>query len=65
MTAETLTFSSRFAVPIVTLATIVGLIAGISELERSRDELIELGVSGDASRPHRVDRAIYAIASET
>jgi HAMP domain-containing protein len=34
------------AVPIVALVTLVGLFAGVRELERSRDELIELGVSG-------------------
>ena len=45
MTAEALTFVVAIAVPIVTLAALVGLIAGVSELERSRDELIELGMS--------------------
>jgi hypothetical protein len=45
MTAEALTFVAAIAVPIVTLAALVGLFAGVSELERSRDELIELGVS--------------------
>lgn len=45
MTAEALAFHVAIAVPIVTLAALVGLIAGISELERSRDELIALGVS--------------------
>ncbi len=45
MTAEALAFLVAIAVPIVTLATLVGLIAGIRELERSRDELIELGAS--------------------
>ena len=34
------------AVPVVMLAAIVGLIAGIRALERSRDELVELGVLG-------------------
>jgi len=45
MTAEALPFLVAIAVPVVTLAALVGLIAGISELERSRDELIELEVS--------------------
>ena len=45
MTAEALAFLVAIAVPIVTLSALVGLIAGIRELERSRDELIELGVA--------------------
>jgi len=50
MTAEALTFLVAIAIPILTLATLVGLIAGIRELERSRDELVELGVSLRGSR---------------
>ncbi len=45
MTAEALTFLVAIAVPIVTLAALVGLVLGLSELERSRDELVELRVS--------------------
>ena len=45
MTAEALAFLVAIAVPIVTLSALVGLIAGIRALERSRDELIERGVS--------------------
>jgi len=30
--------------PIVTLVTLAGLIAGIGDLERSRDDLLELGI---------------------
>jgi hypothetical protein len=46
MTVEALAFIVAIAVPVVTLAALVGLIAGVRELERSRDELIELGMSG-------------------
>jgi len=46
MTAEALAVLVAIAAPIVTLAALVGLIGGIRELERSRDELIELGVTG-------------------
>ena len=45
MTVEGLTFVAAIAVPIVTLVAFVRLIAGVTELERSRDELIELGMS--------------------
>jgi len=45
MTAEALVFLVAIAVPTVTLVVVVGLIAGVTTLERSRDELIELGVS--------------------
>jgi hypothetical protein len=45
MTADALVFLVALVLPIVTLAVLVGLIAVVSELERSRDELIELGVS--------------------
>lgn len=44
MTADGLALLVAIAVPLVALLTIVGLVAGIAELERSRDELIELGV---------------------
>jgi hypothetical protein len=44
MSAEVLTLVAAIAVPVVTLAALVGLIAGVDELERSRDELIELGI---------------------
>lgn len=42
MTAEVLTFVVAIAVPIVTLVTLGGLLTGLKELERSRDELIKL-----------------------
>ncbi len=42
MTAEVLTLVVAIAVPIVTLAALTGLIRGLRELERSRDELIKL-----------------------
>jgi hypothetical protein len=44
MSADALTFVAAIALPVVTLAALVGLIAGLGELERSRDELIELGI---------------------
>ena len=44
MTVELYALLVAAAVPIVTLATLVGLFAGIKGLERSRDELIELGL---------------------
>ena len=46
MTAEAFAFVVAIAVPVLTLAALVGVIAGVRELERSRDELIEPGVSG-------------------
>ena len=44
MTAEVLALLVAIAVLIVTLAALVGLIAGIKWLERSRDELNRLGL---------------------
>lgn len=44
MTVELYALLVAAAVTIVTLATVVGLFAGIRSLERSRDELIELGL---------------------
>lgn len=43
MTAEAFALLVAIAVPIVTLVAVVGLIAGITALERTRDELIERG----------------------
>ena len=43
MTAEAFALLVAIAVPVVTLAALVGLIAGMKWLERSRDELNELG----------------------
>jgi hypothetical protein len=43
MSADALALVVAAALPIVTLVALVGLIAGLGELERSRDELIELG----------------------
>jgi hypothetical protein len=45
MSAEAFTFVAAIALPIAMLAALVGLIAGVGALERSRDELIELGIS--------------------
>ena len=42
MTAEGLALLAAIAVPIVTLIAIAGLIRRVGELERSRDELVEL-----------------------
>jgi hypothetical protein len=39
MTAEALAFLVAIAVPVTTLAALVGVIASIRELERTRDEL--------------------------
>ena len=43
MTGEAFALLVAVAVPVVTLLTLVGLIAGIKSIEISRDELIELG----------------------
>jgi hypothetical protein len=45
MTADALVFLVALVLPIMTLAILVGLITGVAELERSRDELIELSAS--------------------
>jgi hypothetical protein len=45
MTADALVFLVALVLPIMTLAILVGLITGVTELERSRDELIELSAS--------------------
>ena len=42
MTAEAFALLVAVAVPIITLVSVVGLILGITALERSRNELIEL-----------------------
>ena len=42
MTVDLFAVLVAIAVPVVALAAIVGLITGVSALERSRDELIEL-----------------------
>ncbi|HEY8807932.1 MAG TPA: hypothetical protein VIN70_10160 [Candidatus Limnocylindria bacterium] len=46
MTAEAFALLIAAVVPVITLAALVGLIVGVRDLERSRDELIELGTSG-------------------
>lgn len=46
MTADVLAYVIALALPIVTLALVFGLINAVSQLEKSRDELIELGASG-------------------
>jgi len=45
VTAEALVFLVALVLPIMTLAILAGLITGVAQLERSRDELIELGAS--------------------
>jgi HAMP domain-containing protein len=42
MTAEASALLVAIVTPLAALAALVGLIAGVRELERSRDELIEL-----------------------
>lgn len=44
MSADLLALVAAVAVPIVTVVTLAGLIAGVGDLERSRDELLELGI---------------------
>lgn len=44
MSADLLALVAAVALPIVTLVTLAGLIAGVGDLERSRDELLELGI---------------------
>lgn len=44
MSADLLTLVAAVALPIVTLVTLAGLIAGVGDLERSRDELLKLGI---------------------
>ena len=44
MGTEVLALVAAITLPIVTLATLIGLIEGVGELERSRDELLELGI---------------------
>ncbi|HEY8758775.1 MAG TPA: hypothetical protein VIN74_09785 [Candidatus Limnocylindria bacterium] len=46
MSADALALVIALALPLVTLAAVAGLIVGVGELERSRDELIELGIPG-------------------
>jgi hypothetical protein len=42
MTAEASALLVAIVAPLAAVAALVGLIAGVRELERSRDELIEL-----------------------
>ena len=44
MTAEAFALLVAIGLPVVGLLAVVGLIAGLRSLERSRDELIELGI---------------------
>jgi len=46
MSTDVLALVIAIALPLVTLAGLAGLIVGFGELERSRDELIELGIPG-------------------
>jgi len=45
MSADVLGFAVAVILPIATLAALAGLIAHVGELERSRDELVELRAS--------------------
>lgn len=42
MTADAVAFVIAVLVPVATLSAVVGLIAGLRSLDRSRDELTEL-----------------------
>ena len=44
MSADALALIAAVTLPVVTLVALVGLIAGVGDLERSRDELLELGI---------------------
>jgi len=44
MSADLLALVAAVTLPILTLVTLAGLIAGIGDLERSRDDLLELGI---------------------
>ena len=44
MTTEVLALITAITLPIVALAAVVGLFTGVRELERSRDELVEVSV---------------------
>ena len=46
MTADVLAYAVALVLPVITLAVIFALIKAVSQLEGSRDELIELGASG-------------------
>ena len=46
MTPEEFALLAAIAVPIITLLAILGLSRRVGELERSRDELVELRVRG-------------------
>jgi len=44
MSADVLALVAAVTLPIVTLVALAGLIAGVGDLERSRDELLDLGI---------------------
>jgi hypothetical protein len=46
MTAELLVILAAIVIPIVTVLALVRLVTGLEELERSRDDLIELRADG-------------------
>lgn len=46
MTAEAITLLVAIAIPIVTLLVLGALVVDIRSLERARDELIELRITG-------------------
>jgi hypothetical protein len=45
MNADLLALVAAVALPIVTLVALARLIAGVGDLERSRDELVELRIA--------------------
>ena len=46
MTADPITLLVAAGVPIIALITVVGLVVGLRQLERSRDELADLNLMG-------------------
>ncbi|HTJ60277.1 MAG TPA: hypothetical protein VL333_03690 [Candidatus Saccharimonadales bacterium] len=46
MSADLVALVAAVALPIVTVGALWGLIAGVGDFERSRDELLELGIPG-------------------
>jgi hypothetical protein len=46
MSADLVTLLIAVALPLLTVAALVRLVAGVGDLERSRDELIDLGIPG-------------------
>lgn len=46
MTAEAIALLVAIALPIISLIVVAALVVGIRSLERTRDELIELRITG-------------------